>query len=240
MLVKEFWEAKPAKRLPRDRVIVEGNLVKYILWQSEIAVWNRLMHTLTISDCGWLTQLTMGRLNGIISCLDYWISSHRRKWIISRRNGAEYVWAGRHIIYLDSGEIYPAQPRRLMPKISRSLTRYYSALKPYLERRMLRFRTLEGDVYTFLSEYGKERRILAIRIPSDSPADYSAWLAWIRVPTIYSSIANPARLLTAVKREGKEVRDPDEIIDTLREMRFPDENIPNRVLSALALAKILA
>ncbi|MEM2189467.1 MAG: hypothetical protein QXG35_09090, partial [Nitrososphaerota archaeon] len=75
MLVEHFWEARPAKRLPRDRVIVEGGFVKYILWRSAIAVWNRLSNTLTISDCGWRTQLTMGRLNGIISRLDYRISS---------------------------------------------------------------------------------------------------------------------------------------------------------------------
>lgn len=240
MLVKHFWEARPAKRLPRDRVIVESCFVKYILWRSAIAVWDRLSNILTISDCGWRTRLTMGRLNGIISRLDYRISSHRGKWIISK-GGEEYVWAGTHVIYLDSGEIHPAQPRRLRPDISKKLARYYAALRESVEKRMMKMRALDGDVFAFYDGYGKRRRALIIKISREGPCGYRAWLTWLRVPTMYSCIANPARLFTALKKNGlQEVRDPDEVMEIIRDMQFTERDVPDKVLSTLALAKMLS
>ena len=102
-LAEEFWMAKPRykgyrsmygyREGPRDRVVVEGDVVRYLLWGNEIANWNRRKGTLMVDDCGWQTQLTMDRLNAILQRLGFSIYSERRTlYIHDWRRNEVYLW----------------------------------------------------------------------------------------------------------------------------------------------------
>ena len=128
-LADSFWKARERRHGRRggdyrDEVVVEGDVVRYLLWGNEIANWNRAKGTLMVDDCGWQTKLTMDRLNAILWMLDFHVYSERRNlYIHDRKRDADYVWEGSHMIDLRTRRITPSTSRRFNVKVSRGALR---------------------------------------------------------------------------------------------------------------------
>jgi len=251
-LAEEFWEGKSCCRGyrstyayrtdPRDQVVVEGNVVRYLLWGNEIANWNRKKNTLMIDDCGWQTQLTMDRLNGILWRLDFHVFSERGSlYLCDSKRDETYVWEGRHIINLETRQVTPCTPRTFNKKISDSLKKYYEKAKNIVEkRRFLSMVTLDGFVFIFVKRWSRclSEHVLGLQIYEDG---FKAYEGSIAVSKIYSAFMkrNAWIIMRQLVKEGYEIDRAEDLLRKLKGFNADLNVLPECVVSKLALAKLL-
>jgi len=245
-----FWKALPCKRGYdryymngcRDIVRVEGNLVEYLLWGSRIAVWNREENTLTISDCGWWTQLTKERLNSILRWLPYAtirVYSERGEGRIYRcKAGFEdiYRWEGRHTVSLENGKISPAKPVKINRKTSRRLSLLLRKVKKIYWHdeplKIYEIKTLTGYIYLVARRAERFRMYcIAVKVDSDDLPQMLAGVA--SAVKVYRALnGNPWILLKELKEAA-----PTKVLEWLK--TFGTREFPEQLKDALGLAALL-
>jgi hypothetical protein len=227
---------------PRDRVAVQGDVVRYLLWGNEIANWNVAKKTLIVDDCGWQTQLTMNRLNDIMRRLGFSIYSERGSlYLHDWRRDETYVWEGSHIINLETRRVNPCTPRTFNEKISNSLKRYYEKAKKMVEKRgFLVTVTLDGVIYAFVNKWsgGITRRTLVLQVFEDG---FKAYQGFIAASKIYSAFVkgNAGILMKHLRKEGYEIDGAENLLRELEDYGVDLNTLPEHVVSKLALAKLL-
>jgi len=246
-VASRFWDAKHCKngyvgRGVRDRVVVEGDVVKYILWGSEIANWNRGNSTLIVDDCGWQTWLTMDRLNNILSQIKMNVYSDRNRLYLRDWEKTEpYIWEGTHTIRLDTRKIVPCNPRVFNQKISNAVKSFHEKGREILEKKnVIATATLDGVIIAFVDKYYSRimRPALAFKVHSDG---FDAYKGMVAMSTIYSAyIKNDATLLLRkLVKEGSEIRKAETILSEVEDFGIRMEDLPEVVVSSLSLAKLM-
>jgi hypothetical protein len=243
-LAERFWKAKPCRLGSRDRVVVDGPTVRYLVWGNEVAKWDRDADVLEVDDCGWQTWLTRDRLNNILGDIDWGIYSHRRRWFIHHRlTHRSYVWEGYHRIHISSGAIQPAKLKTERRDISNSLKDYYRRALAAInaKRRRLIIRTLDGALYVFVGKPYR-RRISTLVVKTHSP-EFDAWEGRLHLSTICSAFirSDASKILKELDKQlwRIEDREAERILSELRSMGFKAEDIPEQLVSSLAVAKLL-
>ena len=249
-LADEFWNCKPRKKgygghwrdSVRDRVVVEGDVVRYLLWGSEIANWNRKNKTLIVDDCGWETKLTFDRLNSVLRQVDMYVYSERGKiYIHNSKCEADHVWEGSHKINLETRQITPCTPRKFNEKASRALAKYYErARKLVKKRKFLVTATLDGAVYAFVSSWYEriERQVLALCTLED---EFKAYKGMVATSKVYSAFTknNATILVGDLVEHGYRIEKAESVLSELRDFGVDFEVLPENVVSKLALAKLM-
>ena len=251
-LAEEFWMGKPRcmgyrsmyghREGPRDRVIVEGDVVRYLLWGNEIANWNRKKGILIVDDCGWQTQLTMDRLNGILRRLGFHVYSERGSlYLCDSKQEETYVWEGEHMINLETRQVTPCTPRTFNKKISDSLKKYYKKAKEIVEKRkFLSMVTLDGYVFIFVKgwSHGLSEHVLGVQIYEDR---FKAYEGSVAVSKIYSAFMkrNAWIVMRQLVKEGDEIDRAEDLLRKLESFDVDVNVLPECVVSRLALAKLL-
>ena len=243
-LAEKFWKAEPCRLGLRDRVAVEGSTVRYLLWGSEIARWDRSANVLEVDDCGWQTWLTKDRLNSILGDIGWSIYSHRSRWFIHcRLTDRNYLWEGHHRICIGSGAIEPAKLKNSRLDISCNLKDYYRRALEAAEakRRRLVARTLDGTAYIFVGELCRHKPSVLV-VKTRSP-EFDAWKGRLHRSTLCSAFArsDASKILKELDRrlwrvEGRKV---ERVLSELRSMGFKAEDIPGELASSLAVARLL-
>jgi hypothetical protein len=243
-LAEMFWKAKPCRLGSRDMVVVDGSTVRYLVWGNEVAKWDRDADMLEVDDCGWQTWLTRDRLNNILGDIGWGIYSHRRRWFIHHRlTDRSYVWEGHHRIHISSGAIQPAKLKTERRDISNSLKDYYRRALAAInaKRRRLIVRTLNGTAYIFVHEpYG--RRISTLVVETHSP-EFDAWEGRLHLSTICSAFirSDASKILKELNKRLWRIEDrkAGRVLSELGSMNFKPEDIPEQLVSSLAVAKLL-
>jgi len=227
---------------PRDRVAVEGDVVRYLLWGNEIANWNRAKGTLMVDDCGWKTKLTMDRLNAILWRLDFHV--YRERWSFYIRDGrrdADYVWEGSHVIDLETRRITPSTSRRFNWKVSRGLSEWYERARKLVEKKpFLATRTLDGAVYIFVNQWYKRisRRVLGLHIRNNG---FEAYYGMVAASRVYSAFmkGDASTVMRSLMQGGYRIDKAVEVLEKLRDFGVDLNVLPEKVVSQLALAKLV-
>lgn len=247
-LAKEFWEAKPCwkgyrKHSPRDKVVVEDETVRYLLWGSQIATWNKKNKTLMVDDCGWKTWLTFNRLNAILGETDASIHSERGKtYIWDSKSKADYVWEGSHLIKLEPFEITPRTPRRFNKKVSDALRDYYAKAMDLMEKRKkLVTSTLDGIACLFPRRwYGGGAfsiSVLSLYVQGDNVKAYTARVSSSKVYSAF--MKNDGASLTGYIFENGSELEESETLPALERFDVDVNVLPETVVQQLALMKLL-
>ena len=245
-LAKEFWEAKPCwkgyrRHTPRDKVAVEDETVKYLLWGSQIATWNKKDGTLVVDDCGWKTWLTFNRLNAILGETDAFIHSERGKiYIRDSKREADYVWEGSHLIKLEPFEITPRTPRRVNKKVSRALRSYYAkAIELMEKRKRLVTSTLDGMACLFVKQYcnGVLRQVMGLYVQGDNVKAYTGRVANSKVYSAF--MKDDAASVTGYLVENGCKLEESETLPELERFDVDVKILPETVVQQLALMKLL-
>jgi hypothetical protein len=246
-LDRDFWESNPCckgstKWNPRDKVVVEGDEVRYLLWGSQVATWNRKNNTIMVDDCGWTTKLTFNRLNAILSEVHLSIYSSRGKsYIWSSKRGTEYVWEGTHTINLDTRKITPCTPRKTNKKVSEALRSYYASAAELIEKRKrLVIKTLDGLVCLYPRRYySREFSMLVLGLYASS-GNIKAYMGKVASSKVCSAfMKNDAASLTGyLVQTGEELSD-QEILSELNDFRVDTALLPQPMLQQLALMKLM-
>lgn len=222
--------------------MVEGSVVRYLLWGNEIAEWNRKADTLMVDDCGWQTMLTQSRLNNILHHINMAVYSERGKlYLNDLKTQKAYVWGGMHTIHLDTRRVVPARLKVENEKISEALRRFYEKARRLMDRRkMLVTATLEGAIYAFVDRWSSriQRHALVFRVYSKG---FKAYRGMVATSTICSAYVkgDAARLLNKLEKEGYEVEDPGEILSELKHLGVHISDLPESVISELAITKLM-
>jgi hypothetical protein len=249
---EKFWRASPCKNGARDRVVVEGGAVRYLLWGHEIAAWYMDDDVLIVRDCGYRTMLTRCRLNYILGGIGWSVYSNRGRWFIAHQDGREYYWEGEHKIRIGAKTIEPHRPRIYRPSISLALKRFYMAARKVIERGYVAVPALDRKYYIFFFQSNS----------NISRRAYKSWRGTVMWPlliveicgvanafftkapasTIYSAAAKrPERLLKCLKdSEGGWLAGVKDILYALEELGFTLANIPREVHDALAVTSVLS
>jgi len=229
------------QRGPRDQVMVEGDVVRYLLWGNEIANWNRAKKTLMIDDCGWQTPLTMNRLNSILWRLNFHVFSERgslflRDW----KEGKTYVWEGSHMIDLETRRVTPSTLRSFNEKISNSLKEYYERAKKVVEKKFLSMVTLDGFVFIFVKgwPHGLTENVLGLQIFNGR---FKAYEGSVAVSKIYSAFMkrNAWIIMKQLVKEGREIDRTENLLHELKDFGVDLNVLPECIVSELALARLL-
>ncbi|MDI9577873.1 MAG: hypothetical protein QM398_07055 [Thermoproteota archaeon] len=246
-LDRDFWESNPCckgctKWSPRDKVVVEGDEVRYLLWGSQVATWNKTKETLMVDDCGWKTKLTFNRLNAILSELRISIYSIRGKtYIWNPKRQVEYLWEGTHTIKLNPLKITPCTPRKTNKKVSAALRNYYAMASERIEeRKQLVTKTLDGFVCLFPRRYySREFSMLVLGLYASGDT-IKAYMGRVASSKVYSAfMRNDATSLTGyLVQTGEELNDR-EMLSELNYFRVDTPFLPQPILQHLALMKIL-
>jgi len=227
---------------PRDRVVVEGDVVRYLLWGNEIANWNRRKGILMVDDCGWQTQLTMDRLNGVLRRLGFSIYSERGiLYIYDWKRDEVYLWEGSHIIDIESRRITPCTPRKFNEKISKSLKKYYRKARRIVEeKKFLSTVTLDGLLFVFVEDWSHRllKRVLALQIHDGG---FKAYEGSVAMSKIYSAFArrNAWIIMKQLIKEGCEIEGAEELLRKLEDFNIDLNALPECAVSKIALAKLL-
>lgn len=241
-LSEEFWEGKPRRKAPRDRVAVEGDVVKYLLWGNEIANWNKKTGVLIVDDRGWQTNLTMNRLNSILWRVGFSVYSERGTLYLKRRDGdGDYIWEGSHMINLETRQVTPCTVKEFNEKLSESLKKYYEKAKRLVEKKkFLVTATLDGIVYVFVNNwYGRiERQVLGLSVLDDG---FKAYKCMVSTSKVYSAFTknNPAILMSHLVKHGYQIERAESVLSELEEFGIDLDVLPERVVSELAIAKLV-
>ncbi|MEM3040504.1 MAG: hypothetical protein QXG97_00585 [Nitrososphaerota archaeon] len=249
-LADEFWNCKPCKKGygghwrsgVRDRVVVEGEVVRYLLWGSEIANWNRRENTLIADDCGWETRLTFDRLNGILGRVSMYVFSERGNLYFhdSQRN-EDYVWEGSHMINLMNRRVTPCTPRKLNEKVSKALREYYEKARRLAEKRkFLVTVTLDGKVCVFVNSWYRriERQVFGLHVSEDGFEAYKGMAATSKVYSAFTR--NDATILmNHLVERGYRIEKAESVLSELRDFEVDFDVLPESVVSKLAIAKLL-
>jgi hypothetical protein len=249
-LADEFWNCKPRRKGHRshwrsgvrDRVIVEGDVVRYLLWGSEIANWNINNETLHVDDCGWKTRLTFGRLNSILSYVDMYVYSIRGNlYFHDLQRNQDYVWEGTHMINLRNRRATPCTPRKFNGKASKTLREYYEKARSLVEKKkFLVTVTLDGKVCVFINSWYKriERQVFGFHVSEDM---FEAYRGMVAASKVYSAFTrNDATILmNHLVERGRRIEKAESILNELRDFEVDFEVLPESVVSKLALAKLL-
>ncbi len=246
-LDRDFWESNPCwkgcrKSNPRDKVVVEDDEVRYLLWGNQVATWNKKNNTLMVDDCGWKTWLTFNRLNAILSELHLFINSIRgTSYIWSSKLGGEFVWEGTHTIQLDPLKITPCTPRKTNKKVSLALRNYYATASELIEhRKQLVIQTLDGFVCLFPRRYycrGFSMLVLGLYA---SDGNVRACMGKIASSKVYSAfMKNDATLLTDDLLQNGDVLNDREMLSELNDFKVDSACLPQTILQQLALIKLM-
>ena len=247
-----FWKGKPCKKGhnyflgcregPRDEVVVERDVVRYLLWGNEIANWNRKRGILMVDDCGWQTKLTMDRLNAIMRRLGFSVYSDRREWCLHNlRTDETYVWEGTHTINLETRRVSPCTPKIRNEKVSESLRRFYEKAKELVERRkFLTVPTLDGRSYVFVNSSYKRisKQVLYLHI---SEYGFEAYKGMVAASKVYSAFVkyDVLPIIKDLTKHGWEIRDARKLLQELQTFGVNVNILPENIVSQLALAKLL-
>jgi hypothetical protein len=246
-LDRDFWESNPCckgstKWNPRDKVVVEGDEVRYLLWGSQVATWNRKNNTIMVDDCGWTTKLTFNRLNAILSEVHLSIYSSRGKsYIWSSKRGTEYVWEGTHTINLDTRKITPCTPRKTNKKVSEALRSYYASAAELIEKRKrLVIKTLDGFVCLYPRRYySREFSMLVLGLYASS-GNIKAYMGKVASSKVCSAfMKNDASSLTGYLAQNGEELSDREMLSELDDFRVDASLLPQPILQQLALMKLM-
>ena len=227
---------------PRDRVAVEGDVVRYLLWGNEIANWYRKKGTLMVDDCGWQTQLTMDRLNSIMRRLGFNVFSERGTlYLHDWKRDETYFWEGSHVIDLESRQVVPCTPRKFNEKISNSLKRYYKKAKRIVEeKKFLSMVTLDGLVFVFVKGWPRclSEHVLGLQIYDGG---FKAYEGSVAVSKIYSAFMkrNAWIIMRQLVKEGYKIDRAEDLLRKLKEFNADLNILPECIVSKLALAKLL-
>ena len=246
-LAKEFWEAKPCwhgyrKHTPRDKVAVEGETVRYLLWGNQIATWNKQNGTLMVDDCGWKTWLTFNRLNAILRDTPAYIYSARGDmYIRDTKLEADYVWEGSHLLKLDPFEITPRTPRKINKKVSRALKAYYEkAIELMEKRKRLVTTTLDGIACLFPRRWYGGRfslSVLSLYVNGDQVKAYTGRVSSSKVYSAF--MKNDAAALSGYLVENGSKLEESETLPALERFNVDTKTLPETVVQQLALMKLL-
>ena len=249
-LADEFWNCKPRKKGyggywrsgVRDRVVVEGDVVRYLLWGSEIANWNRKNKTLLVDDCGWETRLTFDRLNSLLRRVDMYVYSERGNlYFHDRQRDEDYVWEGSHMINLGNRRVTPCAPREFNEKVSEALKEYYEKARNLVgKRKFLVTATLDGAVYAFVNSWHRRitRQVLGLRISGDG---FEAYRGMVAASKVYSAFTrnNATLLMNHLVERGYRIEKAESVLSELRDLEVNFDVLPESVVSKLALAKLM-
>ncbi|MCL1970577.1 MAG: hypothetical protein FWF66_03875 [Candidatus Bathyarchaeota archaeon] len=247
-LADAFWLAKSCwkgsrKCEPRDKVVVDGEEVKYFLWGSQIATWNKTCKTLRVDDCGWKTPLTFKRLNVILS--KFWLSIHSVRganYLVNAPFGKEYFWEGQHLICLETFEVQPGVLRKTNPKGSLSLRRYYALASEIVGKRgLLTTKTLTDEVVCLIPKrYGRERFCLSLFGLYVNGDSFRGFVGEVACSKVYSAfVKNTAESLADHLAQKGEELCGREILSALQEFRVESIYLPVEVLRQLAFLKLV-
>ncbi|MEM2922710.1 MAG: hypothetical protein QXF26_10405 [Candidatus Bathyarchaeia archaeon] len=249
-MAKEFWSYKSCKKgyngywsgRVRDRVVVDGDDVKYLLWGNAIANWNRRNSTLIVDDCGWNTKLTFDRLNSILGHVSMCVYNQRRKpFLRDMEREADYVWEGNHIINLENRQITPCTPKRFNEKASKALIQYYEKARKVVEKKkFLVTATLDGTVYAFVNSWYRriESQVLSLCTFEDGFKAYKGMAATSKVYSAFTK-NNATTLTNHLIKHGYQIEDARSVLRELKEFGVNCEILPEHVVSKLALTKLL-
>jgi len=249
-LSNEFWTGKTRKKgyggyghsSVRDQIVIEGDAVKYLLWGSRIAEWNRKTNVLRVGDCGWETKLTFDRLNSILSRIGMHVYSERRSlYLHDTKREADYSWEGNHIINIETGQITPCRPRKFNEKASKALIEYYEKARNLVEKKkFLVTATLDGTIYAFVNSWYKriESQVLGLCTFED---EFKAYKGMVATSKVYSAFVkdNATILTNHLVRHGYQIEKAESVLSELKEFGVNCEILPEHVVSKLALAKLL-
>lgn len=247
-LAENFWKAKACwkgnrKQSPRDKIVVDGDVVHYILWYSQIATWNRKHNTLQVDDCNWSTSLTLKRLNTILSKLQFSIHSVRgTSYILDANQKKEYRWEGTHTINLsDPLEINPHTPRKINLKASKALRKYYaSALSLVNKHKRVITQTSKGIVCLFPSQYCNRHFSMSVLNLSMKGDLLRAYLGKVACSKVYSTfMKNDATPLSNyLAAYGVELCG-SEVLTALNNFNVNTTQLPLEIVQQLALLKLV-
>jgi hypothetical protein len=243
-VAERFWKAEPCRLGSRDKVVVEGSAVRYVLWGSEIARWDRDADTLEVDDCGWQTWLTRDRLNNILGEIGWNIYSCRCQWYIHHRlTDKSYFWLGRHRICISSSVIEPAKLKVERRDISERLKAYHRRAFEAIgaRRRRLAVRTLDGTAYIFVGE-SHRRMVQTLVVKAHSP-EFDAWSGRVHLSTVCSAFlkSDASKILGQLDRRLWRIggEKAEHVLSELRHMGFKAGDIPEELVPSLALAQLL-
>jgi len=246
-LAKEFWEGKQCwkgyrRHTPRDKVAVEGETVRYLLWDNQVATWNKKNNTLMIDDCGYKTWLTFNRLNAILGETDAFIHSERGKiYIRDSKKETDYVWEGSHLLKLEPFEITPRTPRKTNKKVSKALRNYYAKATELLEKRKrLVTSTLDGTACLFPRRWYGSRfsmSVLSLYVCGDNVTAYTGRIANSKVYSAF--MKNDAASLAGYLVENGSKLEESETIPALERFDVDVKTLPKTVVQQIALMKLL-
>ena len=251
-LAKEFWMAKPCwkgckKCEPRDKVVVvDGeSVVRYFLWNSQIATWNKTGGTLWVDDCHWKTLLTFRRLNSILAKFGLFIHSERGvSYLVNSKVKTEYVWEGAHLIHLESLEVQRGVLRKTNLKASQSLQKYYAAAVEAVEkRRQLTVQTLSDEVVCLIPSLEGMRRfhmpLLGLYANGDTLKGYvNDEVACSKVYSAFMKNNTAGSLADYLATKGEELTS-QEILTTLQTFNVKTTSLPPKILQQLAFLKLV-
>ena len=247
-LAEAFWMTKPCwkgcrKNEPRDKVVVECAEVRYFLWGSQIATWNKKEHTLWVDDCHWKTPLTFKRLNSILSKLQIFIRSiHGVTYLVDSTTGVEYVWAGAHRIHLESHVVYPGVLRKTNLKVSQALRKYYAtAAERMSKHRHLVAQTLTDEVVCLIPKLYSDGQfqlsIIGLYVNGD---DFRGYVGKVACSKVYSAfMKNTTQSLADHLTLKGEALCGQEILSALSEFRVETAHLPQKIVQQLALLKLV-
>lgn len=241
-LAERFWRSCPCRLGERDRVVVDGQVVSYLLWGHEIARWDRATDVLEVDDCGWRTWLTKNRLNNILIEVGFEVYSDDGRWFICNKSSHEsYFWEGNHRIYIKQRRVEPARLRIRRPRISERLRAYYNKAKELVEksRGMLTVRLLDGTAYVFVDRpYNRRVKTLLIKV---SAPKFEVYYGHLCRPTVYSLFLRRTigKVMNGNALEAVEEDKAEFVRSMLQEMEFDAKLLPGELTSALALAKLV-
>jgi len=251
-LAKEFWMAKSCwkgykKCEPRDKVVVvEGeSVVRYFLWGSQIASWNKVEGTLFVDDCHWKTPLTFRRLNSILAKFGLFIHSERGvSYLVNSNVHKEYVWEGAHLIHLESLDVQRGVLRKTNPKASQSLQKYYaSAVEVVAKCRQLTVQTLSDEVVCLIPNLEGARRfhmpLLGLYVNDDILKGYvNDEVACSKVYSAFMKNNVAVSLADYLATKGEELTG-QEILTTLQTFNVKTTSLHPKILQQLAFLKLV-
>lgn len=145
--VNAFWSAKPTTNrksrsdcifVEPDSIFATNELIAYRYYGNEIARWQKKTNMLVIkSDENTHCRAVLHRLNLLLTNTPFTIDSNRNHWKIRRISPelAEYSWAGKHTINLNTNKIFPCSPTYIRYTGSDALSKLYTEIRKTFEQR---------------------------------------------------------------------------------------------------------
>lgn len=246
-LTTQFWTSQSSwkgnkKAFPRDKIITTTNTTHYLLWNNTIAVLNKNQNTLFITDCDYQTKLTYNRLNKILKKIPYHIYTQNKKtYIQNTKQNKTYTWEGNHTINLKTQKINPANQRKFNHNLSQALKTYHKKAKHFLQKQNYLYTlTLDGATLLFIKPHFTNFNKQIIYIQIKNKHQLHTYITHIPKTKLYTALKtnNTHNLINYIKQKTQPLQQ-NEIFKTLEKFNIDTKNLPQKVLPAFALQKIL-